>query len=241
MEPPEPERLAELQRFAARMGIAGADQDPIDWQLLHQALVHPSYAAEAKLTYNNDRLEFLGDEVLRFLAAEHLYREYPDLAVGELSAVRSVLVSDRVLAGWAEEYDLGQTLRIGRTHRQSNQIEARCLADALEAVIGALYLATGTMELIIPWLLPRLRALGVEILADPVHRNYKSALQELTQQRFSQLPEYRLLNAGPPFSYEVRVQGECVGKGEGASKKSAQQAAARVAFEAIGAEGAEAG
>lgn len=233
MEQPEPERLVELQRFAGRLGLAGADQDRIDWQLLHRALVHPSYAAEARLTYDNDRLEFLGDEVLRFLAAEHLYREYPDLAVGQLSAVRAVLVSDRVLAGWAEEYDLGRALRIGRTHRQSDQIEARCLADALEAVLGALYLATSTMELITPWLLPRLRGLGVEILADPVHRNYKSALQELTQQRFSQLPEYRLLNAGPPFTYEVRVQGEGVGKGEGTSKKSAQQAAARAALTAL--------
>jgi len=230
-----PERRAALEAFARRLGLSAPTLEHIDWQLLHQALIHPSWAGENGQPSDNDRLEFLGDEVLRLVAAEYLYRTHPELPVGELSAVRSVLVSDAVLARWAERDELGACLLISRAHVQDGQVEARCLADAFEAVLGALYLMPGDLSMVTDWLLPRLGALTAEVLADPARRNYKSALQELTQKHYAALPDYRQVAIGPPFVYEVWVDGVCHGRGTGPSKKAAQQAAARRALESLAA------
>lgn len=223
-------RVLALQQLALRLGLTEVDLPHIRWNLFHQALIHPSYAADFGLNADNDRLEFLGDEILRFVTAEFLYRAYPDEVVGQLTAVRSVLVSDQVLAEWAAECDLGKDLLVSKGALQEGRGEKTRLADGFEAMIGALYLSTGNMDLIVPWLQPKLASLTVEVLADPVRRNYKSALQELTQKLYQCLPEYRLADEGPPFIYEVWIQEKLYGVGEGKSKKAAQQATAQTAF-----------
>jgi len=110
------------------------------------------------------------------------------------------------------------------------------MADAFEALLGALYLSTHTLELIRPWLDPHLQRLAVEIREDPAHQNYKDALQEWTQAHYKLLPEYRLTetslmhNDEHRFTAEVWLQGQRLGEGKGRSKKAAQQAAAKQAF-----------
>jgi ribonuclease III len=230
---PNKNRLLALEKLAIRFGLSESDLPRIDWNLFHQALIHPSYAADFGSNQDNDRLEFLGDEILRFITAEFLYRTYPDEVVGQLTAVRSVLVSDKVLAEWAVEYDLGNELLVSKGTLQEGRGENTRLADSFEAVIGALYLSTGNIDLIAPWLQPKLVALSTKLLADPVKGNFIGSLQELTQKRYQCLPEYRLIDEGPPFVFEVWVQGELHGTGEGKSKKLAQQAAAQIALEQL--------
>ncbi len=230
---PDKNRLLALQQLALRFGVSEGDLPRIDWSLLHQALIHPSYAADFGSNLDNDRLEFLGDEVLRFITAEFLYRVYPNEVVGQLTAVRSVLVSDKVLAEWAAEYDLGRELLVSKGTIQDGRGEKTRLADGFEAVIGALYLSTGNNDLIAPWLQPKLASLAFKVIADPVKGNYIGALQEQTQKLYQCLPDYVLFGAEAPFSCEVRIQGKLYGMGEGKSKKAAQQAAAQIAFEQL--------
>jgi ribonuclease III len=226
-------RLLALERLALRLGLSEIDLIRIDWNLLHQALTHPSYAADFGSNQDNDRLEFLGDEILRFITAEFLYRTYPEEVVGQLTAVRSVLVSDKVLAEWAAEYELSSELLVSKGTLQEGRGENTRLADSFEAVVGALYLSTSNIDLITSWLQPKLAHLSTKLLADPVKGNFIGALQELTQKQFQCLPEYRLIDEGPPFVFEVWVQGRLYGTGEGKSKKLAQQAAAQIALEQL--------
>jgi ribonuclease III len=230
---PHQDRLLILEKLALRFGLSESDLPRIDWNLLHQALIHPSYAADFGSNQDNDRLEFLGDEILRFITAEFLYRSYPNEMVGQLTAVRSVLVSDKVLSEWAAEYDLGSGLLVSKGTLQEGRGEQTRLADSFEAVIGALYLSTGNIDLIIPWLKPKLANLTIQLIADPVKGNFIGALQELTQKRYQCLPEYRLIDEGPPFVFEVWLQERLYGTGEGKSKKIAQQAAAQIALEQL--------
>ncbi len=226
-EAPTPERLLQLQRLLQRLGLA--HDVPVNWSWLDLALTHPTLNSAD----NNDRLEFLGDSVLRLLASRFLYEHYPKAAVGILSDVRSVLVSDAQLAAWARLYDLGAELEASPYLKHN----ASALADAFEALLGALYLSTSDLSLIEPWLLPHLQVHTETVLDDPARTNYKAALQEWTQGHYQCLPEYRLLaEAGPPTPHyvtEVWLQDRCLGRGEGRSKKASQQAAARVAFNAV--------
>lgn len=230
---PDQDRRLALQQLALRLGLSESDLPRINWSLLHQALIHPSYAADVGSNQDNDRLEFLGDEILRFITAEFLYRTYPNEVVGQLTAVRSVLVSDKVLAEWAAQSNLGKELLVSKGTLQEGRGENTRLADGFEAVIGALYLSTGNIDLIFPWLQPKLANLTTTVLADPVKGNYIGALQESTQKLFQCLPDYVLFGAEAPFTCEVRIQGKLYGTGEGKSKKAAQQAAAQIAFEQL--------
>lgn len=223
-------RLAALRRFVEPFKLDGSR---INWPLLHRALVHPSCTTQEPAALDNDRLEFLGDEVVRLIAAEYLYREYPDLGVGEMTAVRSVLVSDETLAALAGHYQIGEYLIIGRSAEGDSKGELTRLADGFEAVLGALYLSSGNLELIRPWLLPHLEEYARTVLADPTRGNYKTALQEWTQKHFGVLPDYQLDAEGPPFQCRVLVCGQVWGHGLGDSKKIARQAAARAAYEAL--------
>ncbi len=203
----------------------------MDWDLLQLALVPPGAAAPV----NNDRLEFLGDEVLRLLAARFVYERYPDLAVGGLTSVRSELVRNQTLYQWAKDLHLVTCLP---------KATATQLANALEAVIGALYLSTvdpqdpnsGHPGLITPWLWPLFETLAAQVMADPTRYNYKAALQEWSQRYLKELPDYRLIHqvSDPPsFTYEVWLAQHCRGQGVGSAKKRAQQEAARHAYLAL--------
>jgi ribonuclease-3 len=223
-------RQRELVRFVEKLGLPA--NSAVDWSLLHQSLVDISTSAD----YNNQHLEFLGDAVLRLASAQFLRERYPTMTVGEMAAVRSQLVSDRTLAGWAAEYGLAKYLWMSVSATSDRAGSASRLADAFEAVLGALYLSTGDLSLIRPWLDVQFEQLAEEIQQDPARRNYKAALQELTQAHNKQLPEYRVTEISQVhgdterFYAEVWYQGKQWGQGKGPSRKQAEQMAAQEAL-----------
>lgn len=228
-----PRRQKQLQSLVQKLGLPA--QAPVQWQLLDLALTHPTISAQA----NYEQLEFVGDAVVRLVAAEVLWETYPDCPVGEFAAIRSVLVSDRILAQLAAEYRLELYLLVAGSASTDKAGQETRLADAFEAVLGALYLSTHTLKLVRPWLDPHFKQLAAQIRSDPARLNYKAALQEWTQAHFKVLPEYRVQEISQPrdslerFAAEVWLQDRQLGQGTGRSIKAAEQAAAQVAFLAI--------
>ena len=226
----DPRRQKQLRQFVQKLGLP--DQAPVLWALLDLALTHPSISAEA----NYEQLEFVGDAVVRLATSELLFETYPNSVVGEFAAIRSVLVSDRILAELAKSYGIERYLLVSSSAACDKAGETSRLADAFEAVLGALYLSTHTLELVRPWLDPYLQQLAAEIRQDPARQNYKDALQEWTQAHFKLLPEYRLKETSLVhgdayrFTAEVWLQDRRLGEGKGRSKKAAEQAAAKQAF-----------
>lgn len=236
-----PRRQKQLQSLVQKLGLPA--QAPVQWQLLDLALTHPTVSAEA----NYEQLEFVGDAVVRLVAAEILWEAYSNCPVGEFAAIRSVLVSDRVLATLATNYGLELYLQVASSATGDRAGRESRLADAFEAVLGALYLSTHTLELIRPWLDPHFNQLAAQIRSDPAKQNYKAALQEWTQAHFKVLPEYRvqqtnqLPGSSERFIAEVWLQGQQLGQGKGRSIKAAEQAAAQVAFLTLSERQAETG
>jgi len=227
----DPRREKQLKQVVLKLGITDTNQK-IKWGLLDLALTHPSYAP----VKNYQQLEFLGDAVVRLVAAELLLEDYPHTNVGQFTAIRSVLVSDKTLAQWADSFGLEQYLLIsGHSAKDPNGRTSR-LAEMFEAILGALYLSTNNMSLIRPWLDSVMKAKTQEILQDPALENYKDALQEWSQLNYKQLPEYRVKEIssiqGDPerFLAEVWLNGSLLETGKGQSKKASQQAAAKKAY-----------
>jgi len=203
--------------------------------LLETAMSHRSWCAETTGASSNERLEFLGDAVLGLVVTDHLFRSFPALPEGELAKVRASVVNSETLAELAASLDLGAALLLGKGEDASGGREKpSILADAMEAVFGAVYLDGG-------W--PAAAALVMRLLGDrieeaaagPGGQDYKTRLQELAARRFEQLPHYDVADDGPDhakrFFASVSVAGEVRGRGEGRSKKQAEQGAARQAWE----------
>ncbi|HXF56804.1 MAG TPA: ribonuclease III [Actinomycetota bacterium] len=204
-----------------------------DRGLLELALTHRSYAFERGLEATNERLEFLGDAVLGLVVADLAYRRFPDLSEGELAKLRAGVVNMSVLAEVARELGLGAEIRLGRGEELSGgRHKASILADALEAVIGAVYLDQGMRRA--RAVVERLFSSRIEAYArGEGERDYKTLLQELAAQDVGRLPEYRVEERGPDhqkeFTATVYVGGRPLGRGKGRSKKEAEQGAAREA------------
>jgi ribonuclease III len=230
----DPRRKKQLQKLLLKLGLP--PNTSVDWSLLDIALTHPSISP----IQNYEQLEFVGDAVIRLVAAELLLEVYPQEPVGEFAAIRSIMVSDRVLASLAESYGIEPYLLIGANATGNPLGRQSWLADAFEAVLGALYLTTHNMDLIRPWLDEALKAQAIEVRNDPARYNYKDALQEWTQRKYKTLPEYRVTQnkdgsvMSDRFIAEVWLNDRCLGKGKGRSKKAAQQAAAQQAFSSLG-------
>jgi len=228
-----PRRQNQLESLVEKLGIT--DKKPIKWHLLDLALTHPTFSPEA----NYEQLEFVGDAVVRLAAAEFLWENYPKSSVGDFSGIRAELVSDRILAKIADSYGLERHLLLDKSAAFDIAGRETRLADALEAVMGAFYLSTNDLKLVRPWLDPHFKILAAEIITDPARHNYKAALQELTQSVYKVLPIYevreieRIKGNSQMFKAIVKVQGTTYGKGIGSSKKAAEQAAAKEAFEQL--------
>ena len=206
--------------------------------LLQNALTHSSYANERwhNSLLSNERLEFLGDSILGMVVAEHLYKQFPDRPEGELTKMRADMVCETSLAAIAEKIGLGQHLLLGHGEdRLGGRSRASILADAVESVIAASFLDGGMAAA--EGFIRRFVLTNV-----PVKRmqntDYKTALQELVQQKKNQTLTYVLAGkAGPDhdkvFTVDVLLNDQRVGSGTGSSKKRAEQAAAQSALEAL--------
>lgn len=201
--------------------------------LIEKALTHSSYSKDNNLGYleNNERLEFLGDAVLKLSCSEFLYKKYPNSREGELSKIRSVMVSDANLFGFAEQFDLPKYLNIGIHEEKSGGRERQStVACAFEALLGALYLQTSYEE-VYKFLLQFFEK-NVEYVKNNIQKiNAKATLQEFTQGQSKDLPEYVKIETigkehDKTFVYGVSYHGKLIATGTGKSKKEAEQSAA---------------
>lgn len=205
--------------------------------LLAEALTHPSISLERKdYPFDNQRLEFLGDAVIQVVVTEHLFRMFPDFSEGRMTKLRTRIVSRMALNARALALDLGSFLMMGRGEESSGGRErASTLADAFEAVVGAIYL-DGGFEASRIFLLRQMEETFADLVSQPEEINPKGILQEVLQSISPNAPEYELLSqTGPEHSkrFVCRVvwNGQELGRGEGLSKKEAQVAAAASALE----------
>jgi ribonuclease-3 len=202
-----------------------------DRSLLTLAFVHRSFINENRLiTHHNERLEFLGDAVLGMLISDYLYRYLPSTAEGELSYLRSRLVEASSCVSYVQSLDIAPYVLLGKGERMNDgRGRESILADLFEAIIGAIYL-DGGLEAAKNFLFCNFTPQIETILKTPL-RNWKAILQDYCQKKYQQTPIYQVLQASGPdhskvFEISVQIKQQELGRGVGASKKEAQQAAA---------------
>jgi len=223
----------DLGRLQQKLGYRFEDPS-----LLKTALTHSSYANENKKqgSVSNERLEFLGDSVLGMAVAAMIYGSRPFLSEGRMTRLRAELVCEKNLAGFARALELGQYLLLGHGEEKGGGRERpSILADAVEAVIAAVYLDSGlekVITLITKYMAPEAARF------DAINTDYKTALQEMIQEKPGQTLSYHTTDERGPdhmkdFTVEVRLNTVFLGGGTGGSKKEAEQAAARSALSAL--------
>ena len=231
--PPDAARKKALTAFLKTTGIRFKSLE-----LLNLSFMHRSVSNESNNKSNNERLEFLGDAILGAVAANLLYQTLADRPEGDLARVKSVVVSEEILSAVALELQLDSLLILGHGEELSGgRTKKAILADALEALIGAIYLDSGYKEAFAF----AGRFLSGEIsrvLEDRHAKDYKSLLQEFCQRCYKNYPNYRLIKRTGPehsriFWVEVSVNGEVFGPAAGRNKKSAERDAAKLAFETL--------
>ena len=209
----------------------------IEPSLLELAFTHRSFAYESEIKETNERLEFLGDSVLGLIVTEELYKRYPDFDESRLSPLRSGVVNMRALADIARELDLGSYIRLGKGEEVTGGRDKNSLlADALEALIGAIYLQFGFD--ICTQIVRRLITSTMDAaVARGAGLDGKTALQELVASLNKGIPEYVVSEEGPDhdknFTAVAMVAGVTISEGVGKSKREAEQIAARTAYESL--------
>jgi len=227
--------MAQLEEGGESLAeLLDALKAPVDPDLVSRAVTHRSFAYENGGLPTNERLEFLGDSVLGLVVTEELFRRHPDLPEGQLAKLRAAVVNSRALAEVARDLAVGRYLRLGRGEEASGgRDKSSILADAVEALIGAVYIDCGTepaRELVLRLfsdLLDGSAQLGAGL-------DWKTSLQELAAGRSLGVPEYQVTETGPDhaktFHATALVGGTAAGTGEGRSKKEAEQRAAERAW-----------
>lgn len=216
-----------------------------DKELLRLALTHSSYANEQRAKGQpikcNERLEFLGDSVLSVIVSDYIYRNYPDLPEGELTKIRAGSVCERALGVYANDIHLGDYLYMGKGEENTNgRTRVSILSDAFEATLAALYLDAG-IETVRPFLLPYVTEEIRRILRSGHTEDFKTMLQQIVQQEQGELLEYVLVEESGPahnrrFTVEAHLNSNVIGRGEGHTKREAEQNAARSAIQLFGVE-----
>jgi ribonuclease-3 len=198
--------------------------------------MHRSVSNETGKKANNERLEFLGDSILGAVCATLLYKTYSEKSEGDLAKIKAVVVSEDILSEIAKNLQIDKMLLLGKGEELSGgRAKKAILADAMESVIGALYLDQGykiAFEFVSRCITPEIN----RVTGDNYHKDYKSLLQEYCQQVFRCYPEYCMVKKTGPehertFWMEVRINETVYGTGQGRNKKSAQQEAAKIAYE----------
>ncbi|MCW5873729.1 MAG: ribonuclease III [Anaerolineales bacterium] len=222
------------QSFAARLAL------PIrDTRLIVRALTHRSYLNEnPDALEDNERLEFLGDAVLDFVVGAWLYQNFPEMNEGEMTRLRSSLVSTERLGEFGRQIEINRALRIGHGEEEGGgRTRTSMLCNAFEALVGALYL-DGGIPAVQHFVTPMLNGAMLRIRASEEDRDPKSQLQEWAQARGYGVPHYDIIAEHGPdhskdFVVEVQVGGRTLGQGEGRSKQAASKIAARAALQRI--------
>lgn len=220
-----------IEKLEATLGVSFENKD-----LLTQALTHRSYLNENPdfSLDHNERLEFLGDAVLELSVTDYLYRNYPN-PEGELTSWRASLVNSKMLATIGTKLELNEFLLLSRGEaKDSGRARQYILTNAVEAIIGAIYLDRGyefASEFVHKFILPELS----NIIEKKLHKDAKSLLQELAQEKMSITPAYKVLDEWGPdhdrhFKIGVFLDKEMAGEGDGVSKQEAQQSAAENAL-----------
>jgi ribonuclease-3 len=230
--------LADLKSLQQQLGFAFKDES-----LLQQAFIHSSYTNENPdlPVVDNERLEFLGDALLSFIVADELYLKFPDFHEGELTEMRASLIRQETLAEIAAELGLGEQLLLGKGEEISGGHRKQTnLADAFEALIGAMYIDQG-LNPVRNFVLDKLSGKLAKVKATGIGRNYKALLQELTQAKHKKLPVYRIAETSGPdhdkrFNVEVTLENRKLGSGSGKTKRAAEMEAARSAWEKMASE-----
>jgi ribonuclease-3 len=205
-----------------------------DKNLIIEALTHKSF----KKTYNNERLEFLGDAVLNLIVGEFLFHKFPNSPEGDLSKIRASLVNEKGFTKLANYLNLGEYIYMSEAEIKNNgKNKPSILSDAFEAVMGAIYIEAG-LDSVKPIVLNLLEKNYEKISLDNLFSDYKTALQEITQARFGVTPEYKLESESGPdhqkeFELSIWINGTKYATAKGKSKKLAQQAAAKIALEIL--------
>lgn len=215
--------------------------------LLEEALTHSSYANEhggIKKHKCNERLEFLGDAVLSSITAEYLFRNFEDHPEGDLTRMRAELVCEKALAEYAEKIGLGDALLLGKGEERGGGRERKSiLADAFEALLAAVYLDAGAnneaKDAIRSYLMPLVEARLEVLLAEWHGADYKTLLQQFVQRSEGEVLEYATVGERGPdhakvFTVEARLNSNIIGRGEGATKRAAEQSAAKQALMLFG-------
>lgn len=227
--------MVDLPALQSKLGVSFQNEE-----LLLTALTHRSYLNENRTFHlpHNERLEFLGDAVLELVITEHLYATYPN-PEGELTSWRSAIVRGEMLAKIAEPLGVGEALQMSRGEAKSGgRTRQALLANAFEAIIGAIYLDQGydaAKDFIHRHLVGHLP----EIIAGKLDRDPKSELQEKAQDKYGVTPRYEVVDSEGPdhaktFTVGVSVDGKRLGEGTGSSKQQAEQSAARAALSSMG-------
>lgn len=223
--------MTALQQYLAELGVQ------MDTQLFELAFAHRSWAYESGQVPSNERLEFLGDAVLQIVVTEHIFRTYPDLPEGQMAKLRSSVVSSDALAQVAQRLELGQHIKLGKGEiATGGATKKSILADACEAVIGAVHLSAGP-EGSARFIHGIFDDMIAESQADGDYADHKTVLQELCAAKVWDGPHYSVEASGPDhnrvFTATVMVDGHAVGTGTAPSKKRAEQIAARQACGAL--------
>lgn len=230
-----PIRKRSLKELSSKLGLEFPSE-----KLFSQALTHSSYVNEFKKNNlgDNERLEFLGDAVLKLVVSEYLYNIYPDKAEGALTKIRGAVISDAYLVNIARKLELGKYLLLGKNEKSSGGDKKKSnIANALEAIIGVIYLEFGiekSKEVIIRLL----RDLIEKTSAEDFIIDYKSTLQEYAQKNKQPLPVYCVVKElGPKhrkiFWIEVKIDNKGYGMGRGYTKKEAEQKSAKTALDRL--------
>ena len=205
--------------------------------LLQKALTHKSFPNENKdLNLNdNERLEFLGDAVLNLSISTYLFNQYPHYPEGELAKIKSVVVSEEILSLKAYELNIGDFILLGKGEESTGGRERKSiLADAMEAVLGAIYLDKD-FNFVIKFIKDLFEEEVKKVETGNYIKDYKTMLQEIIQKEEPERPQYNVVNEKGPehnktFWVEVRLKDECLGKGSGSTKKESEQKAAQNAL-----------
>ena len=223
-------------KLAAFQKAAGVKFKNID--LLNISFMHRSISNETGNKINNERLEFLGDSILGAVCATILYKSFMEKSEGELAKIKAVVVSEEILSVIAKELGIDKMLLLGKGEEMSGgRTKKTILADAMEALIGALYIDSG-YKTVFDFVCRCIEKEIHKVTVANYHNDYKSLLQEFCQRQFRCYPEYVMVKRTGPehdrtFWMEVRIESKAYGAGSGRNKKSAEQEAAKAAWEKL--------